>query len=309
MNINHLDVRHLRYFVAVAEELHFGRAAARLNISQPPLSQQIKALEEELGVALFNRTQRHVELTPAGQYLLPEARRLLQDMTHVLHSVATAAEGPSGYLKIGVNFSAPFHPFTTTLFEAFHTAYPNIHLDLVLHDKDTLLQLVDLEAAHLDLALIWLDDSYQSPHLARLDLARDTLDAAVPAAHPLAQRDRIHIRDLADLPFIAQPRYAGTQRFDGIMAAFGSIGREPKIASQPVQMPLVMSLVAAGQGVSILPRFLKALPIAGVAFRPLVLPNRQRPPHMTYTLIAPRAARNAAATLFYQFSERQRKAG
>src|SRR4051812_37728862 len=132
MRINAIDLRQLRYFVSVAEELLFGRAAKKLNISQPPLSQQIKALENHLGVTLFHRTQRKVELTAAGAYLLPEAQRILQEMARVAGQTQRTEAGLSGYLRIGVNFSAPLHPFTPKLLEKFHKLYPDVHVELVL---------------------------------------------------------------------------------------------------------------------------------------------------------------------------------
>lgn len=298
MRINAVDLRQLRYFVCVAEELHFGRAARRLNMSQPPLSQQIKALENHLGVVLFRRTQRVVELTPAGNFLLPEARRILHDMGRVAEQTRQAESGLTGHLRIGVNFSAPLHPFTPKLLQKFHKAYPHVRVELVLHEQANALQLADIAAAHLDLALIWLDAGHKAADLTRVDLAADPLDAVVPAAHPLAAKSRIHIRDLAGLPFIAQPRHAGTQRFGGIIRAFQSIDAEPRIVYEALQMPLVMSMVAAGQGVTLLPSFLSRIGMAGVVFRPLVLPRGKPPPSMTYNLIAPAAVRNPAAANF-----------
>ncbi len=302
MNINSIDLRQLRYFVCVAEELHFGRAARRLNMSQPPLSQQIKALEHHMGVMLFRRTQRHVELTPAGQFLLPEARRILHDMGRVAEQTRQAESGLTGHLRIGVNYSAPFHPCTARLLQNFHSLYPYVRVELVLHEQANILQLADIKSAHLDLALIWLDGGHQDPDLIRLDLATDPLQAVLPASHKLAERARIHIRDLKDQPFIAQPRHAGTQRYEGIMKAFASIGGEPRIVYEALQMPLVMSMVAAGQGVSLLPSFLGHIPMAGVVFRPLILP-RGKPPSMTYNLIGSSGGRNAAAVNFFALAE------
>lgn len=293
MHINQIDLKHLRYFMAVAEELHFGRAARRLNMSQPPLSQQIMAIEDILGVMLFKRTQRHVELTPAGEYLLPEARRLLHDMERIATQTKEAESGLIGHLRIGQNFSSPFHPFTTKLLHEFHKAYPYIKVELVLHEQGNILQLTDLQTAHLDAALIWLDDGHSEPDITRLDLAKDALDVVMPSGHPLAKKDKIHIRDLVGLPFISQPRYAGTQRYEGIRKAFDSIGETPNVMYEALQMPLVMNMVAAGQGVSLLPSFLGKIPMTGVVFRPLILP-RGKAPVMTYNLIIPQNFKNPA---------------
>lgn len=302
MRINAIDLRQLRYFVFVAEELHFGKAARRLNMSQPPLSQQIKALEEHLGVQLFKRTQRSVELTAAGQHLLPEARRLLQDMERIAEQTKQAEAGQTGFLRIGLNFSAPFHPFTTKLLQAFHTKYPHVRIELVLHEKNNLLELADLSGAQLDAALIWMDEGFKRDDILRLDLATDDLQAAVPAHHPLAKKSKIHISELAALPLIAQPRYAGTQRYEQIIRAFGQISSEPNIVYEAMQMPLVMNMIAAGQGVSLLPSFLADIPMAGVVFRPLVLPKGKLP-SMTYNLITPQAGCNPATENLIQVAK------
>lgn len=293
MNINSIDLRHLRYFVSVAEELHFGRAARRLNMSQPPLSQQIIALEDFLGVMLFKRTQRHVELTPAGDFLLPEARRILHDVERVATQTKQTESGLIGYLRIGQNFSSPFHPFTTKLLHNFHEKFPHIKVELVLHEQSNILQLTDLQGAHLDAALIWLDDSHVEADIQRLNLAVDRLQAVVPTNHQLAKKTKIHIRDLVGLPFISQPRYAGTQRYEGIYKAFSTINETPNVMYEALQMPLVMNMVAAGQGVSLLPEFLGQVPMTGVAFRPLIV-SKSTPPCMTYNLITPRTFYNPA---------------
>jgi DNA-binding transcriptional LysR family regulator len=302
MNINAVDFRQLRYFVAVAEELHFGRAARRLNMSQPPLSQQIKALENFLGIPLLRRTNRHVELTPAGHYLLPEAQRLLREMSQVAERTKQAEAGLTGHLRIGVNFSAPFHPFTSRLLQLFRERYPHVQTELVLHERPNILQLADIRSFDLDLALIWLDDSHQKADIFRLDLAKDDIQAVVSSDHPLAKKPRIHIRDFQDLPFISQPRHAGTQRYDCIMKAFASIDAQPRTMYEALQMPLVMSMVAAGQGVSLLPGFSRNLPIEGVMFRPLSLP-RGKPPYMTFNLISTTIRRNAAADNFIAIAQ------
>ena len=306
MNINAVDLRQLRYFVTVAEELHFGRAAKRLFMSQPPLSQQIKALEGFLGVELFWRTRRKVELTPAGAYLLPEARRLLREMGRIAMATKEAEAGLHSVLRVGLNFSAPFHPFTATLLERFHVDCPQVKVEVVLHDKPNLLQLVDIQTEQLDLALIWLDDGHKNAHIERLDLAHDVLDVVVPAKHPLAAKKKIHIGDLVGLPFIGQGRHSGTQRYDAIMQAFDTIKAQPHITSEIQQMPLMMSMVSAGQGVTLLPRFLAKVAPAGLVFRPLTVP-KGKPPCMTYNLIAPSKGQSPAARCFIQLAARLAK--
>ena len=163
----------------------------------------------------------------------------------------------------------------------------------MLHEKNNLLELADLSAAQLDAALIWMDEGFERADILRLDLAVDELQAVVPAHHPLAKKSKIHISELSALPMIVQPRHAGTQRYEEIIRAFGHISSEPNIVYEAMQMPLVMTMIAAGQGVSLLPLFLADIPMAGVAFRPLVLPKGKLP-SMTYNLITLQASKNPA---------------
>ncbi len=156
---------------------------------------------------------------------------------------------------------------TTKLLQLYHKHYPHVRVELVLHEEENILQLADLQSANLDLALIWLDDWHRMTDIVRIDLAMDLLQVAVPSDHPLAKKREIHISDLEDEPFIAQPRYAGTQRYDAIMKAFATIKSQPRIVHEALQMPLVMNMVAAGQGVSMLPAFLAQIPMTGIVFR------------------------------------------
>jgi DNA-binding transcriptional LysR family regulator len=299
MRINAVDLRQLRYFVHVAEELHFGRAAKRLNISQPPLSQQIKALENFLGVMLFRRTQRKVELTAAGKYLLPEAQRILQDMARVAEQTKKAEVGLTGRLRIGMNFSAPLHPFTSKLLQKFHKLYPHVRMELVLHEKSEPLQRTDMQGAQLDLALMWLEVGHLKGGIMKLDLAHDPLQAAVSSGHPLARKTRIHIRDLVGEPFITQTRLTNAQRYEGIIKAFASIKSHPRIMHEAGGLQFIMSMIAAGQGVSLMPSFLGRLGIEGVVLRPLVLPGGRKPPCMTYHLVGSASNLNPAAAIFF----------
>lgn len=285
MNINAIDLRQLRYFIAVAEELHFGRAAKRLNLSQPPLSQQIMALETYLGVTLFKRTSRHVELTAAGAHFLPEARRLVREVAQAAERTKQIEAGLIGHLRIGFNFSAPLHPFTAKLLKRFRVRFPQIQLELVVHEPSNILQLVDIASRDLDAALVWLDADHKKTDIFRLDLAKDILQVAVSSDHPLAKEPRIPIQDLFDLPILAPPRHAGTQLYEGIVAAFKAYDRQPKLLHEAIQLPLTMSMVAAGQGVALLPAFMKRVPIDDVTFRPLVM-SRGKPPSMTFNLIS-----------------------
>jgi len=307
MRINAIDLRQLRYFVAVAEELHFGRAARRLNLSQPPLSQQIMALEEHLGVMLFQRTKRHVALTPAGQHLLPEARRILRDMERIAEQTKEAQKGLTGHLRIGANFSAPLHPFTSRLLQRFRQHYPQIGIELVLHERPNLLQLVDIQAHDLDAALVWLDEGHVPSSIVRFDMARDPLSVALPIGHPLVAQQRITALDLKEVAMIAPSQHAGTQLYDGIWRLFAPLGSQPHIVYESPNMPFTLNMVAAGQGIALLPDFLQKLPVSGVVFRPLAVPRGMKTPSMTLNLIAPRLGLKAAATHFIEIAKKTAK--
>ncbi len=307
MRINAIDLRQLRYFIAVAEELHFGRAARRLNMSQPPLSQQIMALEEHLDVMLFQRTKRHVALTPAGLHLLPEARRILRDMERLAEQTREAQRGLTGHLRIGANFSAPMHPFTSRLLQRFQQHYPHIGIELVLYELPSILQLVDIQAYDLDAALVWLDEGHLSPNIVRFDLARDMLCVALPLGHPLARKQKIAAIDLQEEAMIAPPAHAGTQLYDGIRWIFAALGSQPRIVYESPNMPFSLNMVAAGQGIAILPEFLQKLPVSGVVYRPLVVPRSVKKPSMTMNLIAPRLGLKATTAHFIEVAKKLAK--
>ncbi len=299
MNINALELRQLRYFVAVAEELHFGRAAKRLNISQPPLSQQIMAMEEHLGVALFKRTNRHVALTEAGKYLLRAARNLLRDAKHVTEYTRMVAQGVIGKVSVGVHLSAPLYPFVGRLLQQFRHKHPQIRLELVMHERPDLQQLVDIDSAALDVALAWLGRIHQSVDLRRFDLVASPMRVFLPADHKLAQKERINLRDLAQEPIIAPPRTSGSQLYEVLIQQFSAAGYEPNLVYEGISMPLMLSMITAGQGLALLPEFLTRLKVPGVVMRPLDKVTRQ-PPTLTLNLVAHRQQTDAAHELFIQ---------
>ncbi len=287
MNINVLELRQLRYFVAVAEELHFGRAARRLHMSQPPLSQQIMAMEAQLGTALFNRTNRRVALTAAGDYLLRAARALLQDAAHITAHARLVGQGAVGQVKVGVHLSAPLYPFVGHLLQAFRQRYPKIRLELMMHERPDLLQLADIESAALDVALVWLGRAHQSVDLRRFDLAASPMRVFLPVDHPLAAKSRLTLRDLAAEPMIAPPRQSGSQLYEVLIQQFSAAGYEPNLVYEGVSMPLMLSMVTAGQGLALLPEFLGRLQVPGVVMRPLDKATRQTP-LLTLNLVARR---------------------
>jgi DNA-binding transcriptional LysR family regulator len=248
------DLRRLRYFVAVAEELHFGRAARRLNVSQPPLSVQIRTLEREVGAPLLIRTQRRVELTEAGRVLLEEARRLLGQAEAAVIHARRAAEGTVGRLTIGF-VSTVDYSILPPLVRRFRHKHPGIALKLLELTGDR--QQALLQSGELDLGLSILPSP--SPALTTRPVFREPLVAAVPASHALAGRRRIALRALAAEPFIQFPRELAPGLYDLAIAACQGAGFTPNLAQEAIQMQTILGLVAAGLGVAVVPRCMSKL--------------------------------------------------
>ena len=252
--MNPPDLRRLRYFVAVAEELHFGRAARRLNVSQPPLSVQIRTLEREIGAPLLVRTQRRVELTEAGRVLLEEARRLLGQADAAVVHARRAAEGAVGRLTIGF-VSTVDYSILPPLVRRFRQKHPGIALTLLELTGDR--QQALLQSGELDLGLSILPSP--APALASRPVFREPLIAAVPANHPLAVRRRTTLRSLAAEPFIQFPRELAPGLYDLAIAACQKAGFTPHLAQEAIQMQTILGLVAAGLGVALVPQCMSKL--------------------------------------------------
>jgi DNA-binding transcriptional LysR family regulator len=263
-----VELRHLRYFVAVAEERHVTRAAERLGIQQPPLSQQIRALETELEVQLFRRKPRGVELTQAGEALLAEARGILDRVEHAAAAARRIGRGEAGRIGLGFTSSASFHPFVPRIIREFRDASPLVELSL---EEAGTGELVDgLLAERIDAAFV------RSPIGAAAELAvhsvlREEMVAALPAGHSLAGATRIRLLLAALEPetFILYRRPLGPGLYDAIIAACQRAGYSPRIGQEAPRMLATLSLVAAGLGVTLIPASMQRLGIEGVAYRPL----------------------------------------
>jgi DNA-binding transcriptional LysR family regulator len=259
-----IELRRLRYFIAVAEEGHVTRAAERLGIQQPPLSRAIRALEGELGIALFHRLPRGVEPTAAGRTLLEEARAVLARAAQLPETARRAARGEAGRLAIGYTGSAAFHPFVARQIRAFRSARPG--LALVLEEDGTPDLLRSLRAERLDAAFIRAAVGDVSD-LVLETLMDEPMLAALPAGHALARRRAgIPLSALGGERFVLYRRPAGPGLYDTVIAACRAAGFSPTIAQDAPRMSSTLSLVAAGLGVSLAPASMQRLRLDGLAW-------------------------------------------
>ncbi|KAB1587830.1 LysR family transcriptional regulator [Burkholderia cepacia] len=261
-----MELRHLRYFLAVAAASNFTKAAEALGIGQPPLSQQIKALESELDVELFRRTARGAELTLAGEVFAQEARRVLDAAERAVRAARRAARGETGHLRVGFTGTAAFNSKVSDLIRRFREAFPDA--ELTLQEAASRMLLEALEAGHLDVAIV-RPARRAAATLRILDWDDEPMFVALPVAHRLAQRRRIDLVELADESFVQVPREAGGALFDHIVAACNAAGFEPRMAQPAPQMASAVTLVAAGLGVSVVPKAITQVQVAGVVYRPL----------------------------------------
>lgn len=265
-----MELRHLRYFLAVAEELHFGRAAARLGIAQPPLSQQIRQLEEELGTALLVRA-RPLALTEPGRVLLAEARGILQRVARVKPAVERAARGETGSLAVGVVASATYGVFPR-MFRRFRTRHPEVALTLAVMSSGE--QAAALRAGQIQLGIA--RPPFGDETLRVETLLEEPVVVALPGGHPLAARSALRLRALADEPFVLFPRDRHPGWSDFVQGLCREAGFQPRIAQEATELAAAMALVAAGEGVTLVPASVQDLRRTGVAYRALT-PSPQTP--------------------------------
>jgi DNA-binding transcriptional LysR family regulator len=261
-----MELRHLRYFVAVAEELHFTRAALRLNMAQPPLSQQIRALEEELGVQLFVRTRRSVALTDAGHALLERSREMLATAQALPLQLQRVARGEVGLLRIGFSSTLPLTKVLRDVVADHRRSHPDVALNL--REMHSQLQFDSLRRGELDVGLVRYNE--RAPEGIRLRLLRrDPLRLVVPAGHRFARRKSVSIADCRDEAFIGFPGDAGTGTGPLLKRLAAQAGFEPRIAQEAREATTQIGLVAAGLGIAVLPAPLEAVRIEGVHYVPL----------------------------------------
>lgn len=267
-----MELRHLRYFLCVAEEMHFGRAAARLGISQPPLSQQIRALEHELGVRLFDRTSRRVRLTEAGRLFEPEARRTLMQAEQAAEIAQRAQRGEVGHLAIGFIASAPFVPSVASALFRFRQTHPKVDLTLQELGRDE--QFAWLEGRRLDLGLI---RGFERPALADgmtpTCLLEENMVLALRSDHPLAQRKQApDIADLAGEPLVLYGPTNGAGFNEHFLAMCRQADFTPDIVYEASSLAALLGLAAAGFGATVLAPSLARLHVDNLVSRPFAEP-------------------------------------
>lgn len=259
-----IDLRQLRYFVCLADELHFGRAAERLGIAQAPLSLQIRAMEERLGVTLFHRTTRRTRLTSAGETLLPHARSLLDGMDRaVAHTRAMAGEATGRITVAGVNM-AMTHVIPPILSE-FRKIWPAVIVD-VMH-LGTSEQLRTLETGDINIAFI--RPTEQAAHMQVETLLREGFVAALPKGHPLAVKSELSLREILAEPLIGYAPILGANYATLLREAFRRAGLTARIVQECTHTTSVASQVASGLGLALMPSWIRNLHSPYLEFRPV----------------------------------------
>jgi DNA-binding transcriptional LysR family regulator len=264
-----IELRHLRYFLAVAETLHFSKAAQRLGMAQPPLSHQIKRLEQIIGHRLFDRTTRGVKLTLAGQLLADRARSTLEKVDDDLEQVRRLGRGEEGTLTVGFSGSVMFADLPMAI-ESYRRRYPKV--ELRLREMTTHAQIPALLDGTLDLAFLRDGDATEGIQMSTL--FKEPYVAVLPKAHPLAHKRSLRVADLRNEPFIFFARRMGPLAFDRTMACCERSGFRPNIVQDAPQWPTLVRLVAAGLGVSLAPACVANVTIPGAVYRDIHAPCR-----------------------------------
>jgi DNA-binding transcriptional LysR family regulator len=288
-----MELRHLKYFVALAEKLSFTRAAAALHIAQPALSVQIRKLEEEIGTSLLSREGRKVRLTEAGRVFLEQARKAISETTRGVTLARQAANGEIGHLSIGYNTPAAFRVFPK-LVPAFRKRWPDVQL--TFHSLKIAQQLEGLRRNELDLSFIWLPIPAEEFDVQ--ELLRESLVAAIPSGHRLASAASVSIKDLAREPLIVISRTLDPETYYELEQLFRRAGAVMNVAYQLENSLSMINFVAMGSGCSLLPEYVRDIRQDGVVYKPL------RPPNLVKTLamIKNKGTSSELANAFYRFA-------
>jgi DNA-binding transcriptional LysR family regulator len=277
-----MELRHLRYFIAVAEEGHITRAAERLGMQQPPLSQQIKAIERELDVQLFRRKPRGVELTDAGRAFLHDALATLARLERGIETTRRTARGEQGRICLGVTYTGPFHPFVPRVICAFRKAYPLVSITLEEGDSNDLVE--HLRNEQIDAAFIWTTPA-DGKGLLISALLEEELVVALSEGHVLARSDgrggaAVPLKALAGETFIVWGGPRGMGLYAHVIAACHTAGFNPRLGHESLRLASTLNLVAVDLGISIVPASLQRMQMDGLVYRRLRGPARLTAPLM-----------------------------
>jgi DNA-binding transcriptional LysR family regulator len=259
-----MELRHIRYFLAVAEERHFTRAAAKVGIGQPPLSQQIKDLEAEIGAPLFHRLAHGAELTAAGEAFLEGVKEMPALAEQATKAARRASRGETGSLRVGFTASSAFNAVVPAAIRAFRRAYADV--DLTLEEANTTRLVAGLQDGSLDAVFLRPGAAGSEAFQLRL-LSEEPMIVVLPARHPVAAQREVDLATLKEDPFLLFPRQNGSMLYDTIIGACREAGFEPVIGQQAPQIASVVNLVAAELGVSVVPASMSQLRVTGVAYR------------------------------------------
>jgi DNA-binding transcriptional LysR family regulator len=287
-----MELRHLRYFLAVAEELSFRRAAARLHIAQPPLSVQIRQLEMEVGAELFSRAGHKIKLTDAGRAFFEHARQTLAQVNRSVTAAQQAAKGELGHLSIGCGTAAEFRVFPTIV-PAFKRKWPNVHLSF--HQLGTMPQIDAVRREELDLGFVWLPISTDEFDVE--ELSQEPFAALLFANHPLAAAPAVSIKDLSKEPLVLVSRDLDPGLFYELEQLFVRVGAVMDVAYELESIVSLLNFVAMECGCSVVPDYIRSLSRPGIVFKPL------RPPNLAKTVaIFKKKGRGGLAESFFRFT-------
>ncbi|MFI6894859.1 LysR family transcriptional regulator [Streptomyces sp. NPDC050256] len=284
-----MELRHLFAFVAVAEELHFGRAARRLQMAQPPLSQQIRQLEKELGVQLFERNTRSVRLTSAGESFLQPVRTVIEDLDTAVRAAKAAGRGEYGRVSIGFA-GASSHETLPRLTRAVRAAHPAIEL-VMTGQTYANVALARVADGSLDLGFVRLPVTQPGVTFRVID--EEELVCALPSDHPLAARDRVPLEVLAGEPFVSFPANTGSTVRDAMVGACEAAGFNPRVVQEAPDSYTILALVAAGVGVTLTVTSVQHIQQSGLVYRPLAGPPIRRQAALAWRADNPSAALHA----------------
>lgn len=270
-----IDLRRLRYFLLVSDELHFGRAAARLHIAQPPLTRQISALEADLGFRLFDRSTRNVTLTSEGRHFLPYARAVLEQVDLTASITSKLAAGSAGHLAVGYASSIALSDIFSQTIQTFCSAYPDVQL--TVEEGASSSQWSQLIEGRLDIGMSRMQPPADDAEIQAICLDNEPLVAAIASDSPLARQEQVTLADLSAYPLIAFPTDYGSGLNEIIEALYRRQALIPLPAPKGKQITSIIALVAAGRGVAVVPQCTQTLVKRGVTYRPLAEPGATAP--------------------------------